>query len=158
VLKTILQRRKGVGRLTGMADTSVVDLNAHLVCSGWSNLDILNGEVLACFPGDCGLCLSQRQRLSEFFRWCRHDWREMFTALASFSIPATLRNCGSTFLRIRTPRPHSLVISCHGKWEMGARQATQFGVDGRQNVQTYLAGNGLKAQLLAEVPMTSMEL
>jgi hypothetical protein len=38
-----------------MADTSVVDLNADLVGLGWSNFDVLNGEVLARFPGNCGL-------------------------------------------------------------------------------------------------------
>jgi hypothetical protein len=38
-----------------MADTSVVDLNADLVCLGRCNLDVLNGQILACFPGDCGL-------------------------------------------------------------------------------------------------------
>lgn len=43
-----------------MADTSVVDLDAHLVCLGWCNLNILDGEVLASFPGDCGLFCRQR--------------------------------------------------------------------------------------------------
>jgi hypothetical protein len=38
-----------------MADTSVVDLDADLVGPGWCNLDVLDGEVLAGFPGDCGL-------------------------------------------------------------------------------------------------------
>jgi hypothetical protein len=40
---------------TGMADTSVVDLNAHFMCLGWRNLDVLDGEVLAGFPGNCCL-------------------------------------------------------------------------------------------------------
>jgi hypothetical protein len=48
-------------RRTGMADTGVVDLNADLVGLRWSNLDILNGEVLASFPGDCCLYLCQLQ-------------------------------------------------------------------------------------------------
>ena len=38
-----------------VADTSVVDLDADLVGPGGRDLDILNGEVLAGFPGNCGL-------------------------------------------------------------------------------------------------------
>ena len=38
-----------------MADTSVVDLYAHLMCFGSLDLDVLDGEVLTGFPGDCGL-------------------------------------------------------------------------------------------------------
>jgi hypothetical protein len=38
-----------------VADTSVVDFNADLVGPGGCNLNILNGEVLAGFPGNCGL-------------------------------------------------------------------------------------------------------
>ena len=38
-----------------VADTGVVDLNADLVGPGVSDLDILNGEVLASFPGNGGL-------------------------------------------------------------------------------------------------------
>jgi len=38
-----------------MADTSVVDLDADLVRFRWSDFDVLNGEVLAGFPGYCGL-------------------------------------------------------------------------------------------------------
>jgi hypothetical protein len=44
-----------------MTDTGVVDLDADLVCLGWCNLDVLDGEVLACLPGDCGLCPGQRR-------------------------------------------------------------------------------------------------
>ena len=38
-----------------MADTGVVDLDADLVGLGGSNLNILDGEVLAGFPGNGGL-------------------------------------------------------------------------------------------------------
>ena len=38
-----------------VADTGVVDLNADLVGPGGSDLDILDGEVLASFPGNGGL-------------------------------------------------------------------------------------------------------
>jgi hypothetical protein len=38
-----------------VADTSVVNLDAHLVGAGRSNLDILNGEGLSRSPGDGGL-------------------------------------------------------------------------------------------------------
>lgn len=45
-----------------MADTSVVNLNADLVGLRWGYFDVLEGEVLASFPGDGGLaamsCLS----------------------------------------------------------------------------------------------------
>lgn len=39
----------------GVAHTSVVDLNTDLVGFGGSDLDVLNGEVLAGLPGDSGL-------------------------------------------------------------------------------------------------------
>ena len=38
-----------------VADTGVVDLNADLVGPGWEDFDILNGKVLARFPGNGGL-------------------------------------------------------------------------------------------------------
>jgi hypothetical protein len=38
-----------------VADTGVVDLNADLVGLGGCDLDILNGEILAGFPGNGGL-------------------------------------------------------------------------------------------------------
>ena len=38
-----------------VADTGVVDLNADLVGPGWEDFDILNGKVLAGFPGNGGL-------------------------------------------------------------------------------------------------------
>lgn len=41
--------------LTSVADTGVVNLDAHLVGAGRSNLDILNGEGLSRSPGDGGL-------------------------------------------------------------------------------------------------------
>ena len=41
----------------GMADTSVVDLDTDFVGARGQNLDFLNGEVLASFPGYCGLLL-----------------------------------------------------------------------------------------------------
>lgn len=38
-----------------VADTRVVDLNADLVGPGWENLDVLDGKVLAGFPGNSSL-------------------------------------------------------------------------------------------------------
>ncbi|KAL2288320.1 hypothetical protein FJTKL_04365 [Diaporthe vaccinii] len=38
-----------------VADSSVVDLNADLVCSWGQDFDVFDGEVLAGFPGDGGL-------------------------------------------------------------------------------------------------------
>lgn len=40
----------------GMAHAGVVDLDADFVGLGHANLDVLDGEVLAGFPGDSGLC------------------------------------------------------------------------------------------------------
>jgi hypothetical protein len=39
----------------GMADTGVVDFDADLVGLGRGDLDVLDAEVLACFPGHSGL-------------------------------------------------------------------------------------------------------
>jgi hypothetical protein len=39
----------------GMANTSVINLNPHFMRPGRSNLDILDAEVLAGFPGNCCL-------------------------------------------------------------------------------------------------------
>lgn len=58
-------------QLTGVADTGVVDLNADLMCLGGSNLNVLNAEVLASFPGNC--CLRSvsicRSRLRAYSRY-----------------------------------------------------------------------------------------
>jgi hypothetical protein len=42
-----------------MANTSIVDLNADFVGPRRFDLDFLNGQVLACFPGDRGLAWIQ---------------------------------------------------------------------------------------------------
>ena len=43
--------------LTGVADTGVVNLDAHLVRSGRSNLNVLDGQGLTGSPGNCSLCM-----------------------------------------------------------------------------------------------------
>lgn len=43
--------------LTGVADTSVVNLNAHLVGLGRSDLDVLDGQGLTGSPGDRSLSM-----------------------------------------------------------------------------------------------------
>ena len=43
------------GALTSVADTGVVNLNAHFMCLGRSNLDVLDGEGLGGTPGDRSL-------------------------------------------------------------------------------------------------------
>lgn len=45
--------------LTGMADTGVVDFNAHLTSLGGSNLDVLNRQRRAGLPGDGSLSIVQ---------------------------------------------------------------------------------------------------
>jgi hypothetical protein len=44
-----------IAGLTGVADTSVMNLNADLMGLGGSNLDILDGERLAGSPGNGSL-------------------------------------------------------------------------------------------------------
>jgi hypothetical protein len=44
-----------IAGLTGVADTSVVNLNADLVGLGGSDLDVLDGERLAGSPGNGSL-------------------------------------------------------------------------------------------------------
>lgn len=45
--------------LTGVTDTSVVNLNAHLMRLGRSNLDVLNRQGLTRRPGNCSLSMCQ---------------------------------------------------------------------------------------------------
>jgi hypothetical protein len=52
-----------------MADTGVVDLDADFVGSGGKNLNLLNREVLAGFPGNCSLWFVLVG--SSWFRFCR---------------------------------------------------------------------------------------
>ena len=44
-----------IAGLTSVADTSVVNLNAHLTSFGGSDFDVLVGEGRAGLPGDGGL-------------------------------------------------------------------------------------------------------
>lgn len=70
---TLVSKNDGEGTLgvlarqcvgIGMAHTGIVDLNADFVGSGHANLDVLDGEVLAGFPGDSGLWVGVSQRAS----------------------------------------------------------------------------------------------
>ena len=45
--------------LTGMADTSVVDFNAHLTSLGGSDLDVLDGQRRTSLPGNSSLSIVQ---------------------------------------------------------------------------------------------------
>ena len=45
----------GSSELTCVADTSVVDLNAHLMSLRGSDLNVFNAQLLASLPGDSGL-------------------------------------------------------------------------------------------------------
>jgi hypothetical protein len=47
--------RRSESDRTRVADACVVNLDSHLVSLGRRNLNILNGEVLASFPGNGGL-------------------------------------------------------------------------------------------------------
>lgn len=44
-----------LGTNTGVANTSVVNLDADLVGLRWGYFDVLEGEILASLPGDGGL-------------------------------------------------------------------------------------------------------
>lgn len=46
----------GEGVCICVADTGVVDLNSDFVGLWGRDLDVLDGEVLACLPGNCCLC------------------------------------------------------------------------------------------------------
>ena len=56
--------------LTGMADTSVVDFNAHLTSLGGSDLDILNGQRRTGFPGDGSLSICSAIFMTHRFELC----------------------------------------------------------------------------------------
>lgn len=56
--------------LTGMADTGVVDFNAHLTSLGGSNLDVLNGQRRTGFPGDGSLSIVQHCSMTHKFELC----------------------------------------------------------------------------------------
>ena len=47
----IKSRRQGIYH-TRMADTSIIDLNAHFMCFRRRNLNILDAKVFAGFPGN----------------------------------------------------------------------------------------------------------
>ena len=51
-------------RLTCVADTGVVNLNAHLVRLRGCDLNVLNDKVLASLPGDSGLACNGLCNLS----------------------------------------------------------------------------------------------
>jgi len=52
-----------------MADTSVIDLDADFMSFGGSDLNVLDGKVLASFPGNCCLyeSVSHCNKLIIFF-------------------------------------------------------------------------------------------
>jgi len=51
--------------LTSVTDTSVVNLNAHLVRFGRSDLDVLNRQGLTGSPGNCSLYMFLVPTLSQ---------------------------------------------------------------------------------------------
>jgi hypothetical protein len=97
-----------------MADTGVVDLNADFVRLGWRNFDILNGEVLAGLPGDCGLCSCQ-PRLFHTLRSCRHFDR--------CSLQMNSHPCGLAHgLRVQVAGPHAKAsVGRNMEWELERR-------------------------------------
>jgi hypothetical protein len=66
VLASAEQVLTRIAEHTGMADTGVVYLNADFVRSWWSDLDVLNSQVLAGFPCDRGLLQSAQCLESSF--------------------------------------------------------------------------------------------
>jgi hypothetical protein len=94
--------REGV--CIGMADTSVVDLDTNFVCARGQNLNFLNGEVLASFPGYCGLLLHLSALLFFSLLQQHHpplSWAFGFGEALFFSgdirlsVCASRRRCGS---------------------------------------------------------------
>jgi hypothetical protein len=111
----------------GMADTGVVDLDADLVGLGRGDLDVLDAEVLACFPGHSGLagnglangisghgCGKKRQAIR--FNWgilsAERRRRQqggraflLFQPVPACGVPLRQRHDGNAPLALR-PAPH----------------------------------------------------
>lgn len=59
-------------RHTCVADARVIDFDANLMSLGRLHLDVLDRQVLACFPRDCGL----RIRMSNPHHTSSDPWKE----------------------------------------------------------------------------------
>jgi hypothetical protein len=80
-----------------MADTGVVDLDADFVRLGRRDLNVLDGEVLAGLPGDCGLCSCQPQ-FSQI----------VYVVIVIHAPPIFLHPCGlAPGLRLHVAGPHA---------------------------------------------------
>jgi hypothetical protein len=100
-----------------MANPRIINLNPDFMCPWWSNLDILDAEVLAGFPGNCCLYAVSTHPL-------------FISALSS------LRRC----LRIRMPSP-----TCECRHRVEARNSCAFDLYECRSKRrrTYFAGNSL---------------
>lgn len=114
-----------------MADTRVVDLDADFVGAGRQDLDLLNGEVLAGFPGHSGLFFRQRGG-----SWA--CWEQLVSSCADFKTRSLLSASIRTITRVAalTADPHAK--SCNRRrslgaesWLEGARENGEVAVCGR---------------------------
>lgn len=123
----------------GMADTSVVDLDTDFVGARGQNLDFLNGEVLASFPGHCGLLLLRQP----CFTFSQHNSRFMGFGFgeAPFSGDMRLTSCVEEAMRIRVPRLVMHLELEGGNWKNNATVFARGEV--RSATCTHLAGNSL---------------
>jgi hypothetical protein len=103
-----------------MADTGVVYLDADLVCLWWCDLDVFNREVLAGFPGDCGLCLCQCRFFSTSLSPVSSSSLRASSTFRELRIPVDMCNYRYLHvLRIRTPSLYWVVA--RGKGSRGRR-------------------------------------
>jgi hypothetical protein len=100
---------------TGMADTGVVYLDADLVCLWWCDLDVFNGEVLAGFPGDCGLCVCQCRFFSASLSAVSSSSLRASSTFRELHILVDMCKCRYLHvLRIRTPSLGRVVARSEG--------------------------------------------
>jgi hypothetical protein len=98
-----------------MTDTGVVDLDTNFVCLGCFDLDILDAEVLAGFPGNCCLCF--RQHACLVVLWLVPSFSASTSAFLSPPIFAPICVYIATRLRTRMPSP-----TCDAVIEVGGEK------------------------------------
>lgn len=130
---------------TCMTNTGVVDLDAHFVCLWWCYLDIFNCEVLAGFPGNCGLVNCQQLDRNETSSISAKS-SELFSNCRSSTNPCKTTQCLALCLAVPhcTPTP---VLSVPLDI---ARTCNCKAPKVLLHICTYLAGNGLHTKKSAQ--------
>ena len=117
-----------------MADTSVVDLDTNFMRLGWCDLDILNAEVLAGFPGNCCLYpVSACSSLVVVARVILLGLDSRFRALHQY--PFRSAQClHRDALRIRMPSPTCNAVIGVGKRKLEKDAFSMYVKDGGLDV------------------------